>query len=110
MDKKTVKTSNLKAGLELPFLVEKIKMETPAEYKMGQVIQIDPTSKKGNKCTDATKIYGICCDNITTTKADEEIQVYVTGIFCESEILHEDSVELDDIKFNGRKNGIYFRK
>lgn len=98
---------NLKAGLELPFLVEKIKM-TAGTYVEGEVIQFDSETKKGAKCTDTTKVYGIATDNFTVTE-DGEITVYVSGIFNSQAIKKEDSVDLDTLKLAARPLNLYFR-
>ena len=98
---------NLKAGLEIPFLVEKIKM-TAGTYVEGEIIQYDPDIKKGAKCTDTTKLYGVATDKFTVAE-DGEITVYICGIFNSQAIKKESSVEMDTLKLAARPFNLYFR-
>lgn len=98
---------NLKAGLEIPFLVEKIKMAA-GTYVEGEIIQYDPVSKKGAKCTDTTKLFGIATDKFTVIE-NGEITVYISGIFNSKAIKKESSVEMDAIKLAARPLNLYFR-
>lgn len=98
---------NLKAGLEIPFLTEKIKVAA-GTYVEGELIQYDTASKKGAKCTDTTKLFGIATDKFTV-KEDEEIVVYISGIFNSKSIKKEDSIEWDAIKLAARPLNLYFR-
>lgn len=98
---------NLKAGLEIPFLVEKIKVAA-GTYVEGEVIQFDVATEKGAKCTEIEKLYGISTDKVTV-KDNEEITVYISGIFNSKAIKKEDSIEWKNLKASARPLNIYFR-
>lgn len=98
---------NLIAGLEIPFLTEKVKM-TAGTYVEGELIQFDSETKKGAKCTDVSKFYGVVTDKVTVTE-DEEILVYISGIFNSKVIKKEEAVEWDKLKLAARPLNLYFR-
>lgn len=98
---------NLKAGVEVPFLTKKIKVAA-GKYEEGQIIEYDTTTKKGNKCTTLEKFYGISTDKFTV-EDNEEITVYLSGIFYEKAIVKEKSIAIEDLEKTARPFNIYFR-
>lgn len=99
--------SNLKGGLEIPFLTKKIKMAA-GTYEEGEIIEYDYSSKKGNKCTTVEKVFGICPENVTL-EDNEYLVVYISGIFNQKSLKKEGSVEWEDIEKNARPLNILFR-
>lgn len=98
---------NLKAGLEMPFLTEKVKMEAGV-YVEGELIQYNTDTKKYEKCTDAAKLFGIVADSSVVTE-DSEITVYISGIFNSKAIKKDDTLEWEALKLTARPLNLYFR-
>lgn len=99
--------SSLKAGLEIPFLTKKIKMNA-GTFEEGEVIEYDYSTEKGNKCTTVEKVFGICPQNVTL-EDDDYLVVYISGIFNQKALKKEGSVEWKDIEKNARPLNILFR-
>ncbi|MBS9775666.1 MAG: hypothetical protein CR959_01330 [Fusobacteriales bacterium] len=102
-----IKSNNLKHSLEIPFLVEKIKLEE-GEYKRGEVVEYDYSTKIGKKITAAEKIYGIVPEAVKV-EGEKEISVYISGIFNKKEIVAATISDKDSLKEPARALNIYFR-
>lgn len=98
------KALNLKAGYQVGFLTEKIKMKA-GTYSQGELIEFDTVTGKGGACTTATKFYGVATDNVTLEEG-AEMTVYITGVFNSRAIVK--TIELKEIKELARKLNIYF--
>ncbi|QNM15509.1 hypothetical protein [Fusobacterium hominis] len=98
---------NLKAGLELPFLTKKIKMNA-GKFEQGELIEYDYSTEKGNKCTTVDNLFGVATDTFDV-KDNEYITVYLMGIFNKNEIKKEKSLEWKDIEKAARPLNIFFK-
>lgn len=106
--KKEVRNSNLKYSYEVPFLTDRIKLEA-GEYKVGELVEFDYSTKVGKKITAAEKIYGIVCQDVTIDSTTTHTEVYLQGIFNKNEIVGGAISDLETVKEASRKINIFFK-
>lgn len=104
----TIKPSNLKYDLSVPFFTKKIKLANDA-YKVGDLIEFDYSSKEGKKLTTPANFYGIMSEELTVdgSKVTHGI-VYVSGNFNKKEII-KGSHNLEELEQYSRPLNIMFK-
>ena len=78
------------------------------DYKRGDLVGYDPTTKLISKCVDVEKAFGIMTSDQVAVQDGDLGLIYVSGVFNMNFVSIDTAIDKDDLRIVARKLNIYF--